>query len=95
MRSELESLTGRVDGLLGWLKNTEAQMEQETASSEDGKIQENDGRTLVWLTQKLQQVKVKFYSHLRILNKMIVLVIISHYYFYHSAVEFFVQKVLR
>lgn len=91
MRSELESLTGRVDGLLGWLKNTEAQLEQETASSEDGKIQENDGRTLVWLTQKLQQVKVKFYSHLRILNK----VIISHYYFYHSAVEFFVQKVLR
>ncbi|KAF4073878.1 hypothetical protein AMELA_G00248250 [Ameiurus melas] len=57
VRSELESLTGRVDGLLGWLKNTEAQMEQETASSEDGKIQENDGRTLVWLTQTLQQVK--------------------------------------
>ncbi|MCI4392014.1 hypothetical protein PGIGA_G00141030 [Pangasianodon gigas] len=57
VRSELESLTGRVESLLGWLKDTEAQMEQEAALSEDGKIKENERRTLVWLTQKLQQVK--------------------------------------
>lgn len=56
----MESLTGRVDSLLDWLKDTEAQMEQEGASSKDGKIKENDRRTLVWLTQKLQQVKVNF-----------------------------------
>ncbi|XP_060798780.1 microtubule-actin cross-linking factor 1 isoform X5 [Neoarius graeffei] len=53
--SELESLTRRVDGLLDWLKDTDAQMEQEAASSEDGKVKGTG--TLVWLTQKLQQVK--------------------------------------
>ncbi|XP_058233494.1 microtubule-actin cross-linking factor 1 isoform X16 [Hemibagrus wyckioides] len=57
VRTELESLTGRVDSLLSWLKDTETQMEQEGDSSEDGTIKENDRRTLVWLTQKLQQVK--------------------------------------
>lgn len=54
----MESLTGQVDSLLSWLKDTETQIEQEGASSEDGTIKENDRRTLVWLTQKLQQVKV-------------------------------------
>lgn len=58
MRTELESLTGRVDSLLSWLKDTETQMEQEGDSSEDGTIKENERRKLVWLTQKLQQVKV-------------------------------------
>lgn len=60
MRCELESLTQQVDSLLGWLKDTDAQIEQETASSEDGMYKENDRRTLLWLTQKLQQVKVNF-----------------------------------
>ncbi|KAI5091811.1 microtubule-actin cross-linking factor 1 isoform X12, partial [Silurus meridionalis] len=57
VRTELESLTGRVDSLLDWLKDKEAQMELDTASSDDGKIQENDKKSLEWLTQKLQQVK--------------------------------------
>ncbi|XP_062870398.1 microtubule-actin cross-linking factor 1, isoforms 1/2/3/4/5 isoform X12 [Trichomycterus rosablanca] len=50
---ELETLAGRVDSLLSWLKNTEAQMEQET--EDDVKMKENDSKTLEHLTQKLQQ----------------------------------------
>lgn len=64
----MQSLTGRVGNLLGWLKDTEVQMEQEAASSEDGRNKEKDKRTVVWLTQELQQVKVNF-IHTRILNK--------------------------
>lgn len=56
----MESLNGQVNSLFGWLKDTEAQVQQETALPEDENIKENDGRTLVWLTQKLQQVKVNF-----------------------------------
>ncbi|TSK31438.1 Microtubule-actin cross-linking factor 1, isoforms 1/2/3/5 [Bagarius yarrelli] len=55
--SELESLTVRVDGLHAWLKDKEAQVEQDADSSEDGAIKENNRETLVKLTQKLQQVK--------------------------------------
>lgn len=76
----MQSLTGRVGSLLGWLKDTEAQMEQEASSFEGGINKEKDRRTVVWLTQKLQQVKVNF-IHTRNLNKIIVSVIIFHYYF--------------
>ncbi|XP_047663906.1 microtubule-actin cross-linking factor 1, isoforms 1/2/3/5 isoform X27 [Tachysurus fulvidraco] len=57
VRTELESLTERVDSLLSWLKDTETQMAQEADSTEDATIKENERRTLEWLMQKLQLVK--------------------------------------
>ena len=56
--SELETLSGRVDDLLVWLRKTEAQMEEETR--DDGKMKEPESRALVHLTQRLQQCKARY-----------------------------------
>lgn len=58
----MESLSGRVDSLLSWLKDTETQMAQEADSTEEATIKENE-RTLECLMQKLQLVKVYFFPY--------------------------------